>query len=427
MPTPADISPASAEAVRTHVAAVAAHLNARLADVVAQMRTTLASRITELNNEPSLIELLGSSIEGNVDTILHALQHDIGGAGFEPPAAAIEYARRLAQWGVPVNALVRAYRLGQQFLLDRAFETSMSLAAPDPVRMEAHRVIVDSVFDYIDWISQRVAAVYETERESWLADRENARLDAVLDLLNGKGSVDVVERVTGYRLRGRHLAVVAWVGESAVRGDRMRRFTTTIRALAAHLDSPAPPLVVGRDGATAWGWIQVPSNDTDLAVVLDRINTRPRTEDAPLLAAGAIGLDAAGFVTSHRQAQRAHHVAVLGGRGRTIERYDDPGLAVVDLCARDPSALQAWVLSVLGPQLAADTTHAERLRTTLRIYLACERSLSAAAAVMTMHKNSIRYRVDNAEKMLPRPLSDDRLAVEVALTACQWLGARILS
>lgn len=159
--------------------------------------------------------------------------------------------------------------------------------------------------------------------------------------------------------------------------------------------------MVGRDGATAWGWIQIPANDTDLAVVLDRINTRPRTEDAPLLAAGAIGLDAAGFVTSYRQAQRAHHVAVLGGRGRTIERYDDPGLAVVDLCARDPSALQAWVLTVLGPQLAADTTHAERLRTTLRIYLACERSLSAAAAVMTMHKNSIRYRVDNAEKLLP--------------------------
>lgn len=111
MPTPADISPASAEAVRTHVAAVAAHLNARLADVVAQMRTTLASRITELNNEPSLIELLGSSIEGNVDTILHALQHDIGGAGFERRrrpsnmrAAWLSGACRSMPWFAPIDS-----------------------------------------------------------------------------------------------------------------------------------------------------------------------------------------------------------------------------------------------------------------------------------------------------------------------------------
>ncbi|CCQ13595.1 putative uncharacterized protein [Rhodococcus sp. AW25M09] len=425
MIAPTDPSPDASNTVRAHVAAVAAMLNADLSTLVGEMRASLASEIAELNSEPSLIDLLGSSIEGNVDTILHALQYNIGEDGFEPPAAAFEYARRLAQWGVSVNALVRAYRLGQQFLIGRAFETSLAIDTSDSIRVRAHDLIVDSVFDYIDWISQRVVVVYETERESWLADRENARLDAVLDLLGGTGSVKSVERVTGYRLHGRHLAVVAWTDGATIRDDRLRRFTTSIRSLAGELGSPVPPLVVGRDGATAWGWIQI--TDGDAVAVFDRLNSRPRTADAPLLAAGTVATGADGFVHSHQQAQRAHHVAVLGRRGRSIERYDDPGLAVVDLCAHDPSALQAWVLDVLGPELAADTDQSERLRTTLRVYLACERSLTAAASVMTMHKNSIRYRVDNAEKLLPTPISGNRLAVEVALTACHWLGARVLT
>ena len=413
-------------AARGHVATVAASLNAELVTLVAEMREALSHTIEELSHEPSLIDLLGSSIEGNVDTILHSLQYDISGDRFQQPAAAVEYARRLAQWGVPVNALVRAYRLGQQFLLQRAFEESQQITTSDAVRVRAHEIIVNSVFDYIDWISQRVVAVYETERESWLADRENARLDAVLDVLSGSGPVDAAERVTGYRLAGQHLAVVAWADETATRDDRLRRFTTSIRALATALHSPIAPLVVGRDGATAWGWIHIPPG-IEVSSILDELASAPRNDDSPLLAVGTPAAGVAGFVRSHREAERVRHVAVLGRRGRPIERYDNPGLAVVDLCSRDPATLQAWITTVLGAKLSADTQHAERLRETLRIYLHHAGSLSAAAAEMTMHKNSIRYRVDNAEKLLPRPLATDRLAVEVALTACHWLGSLVLT
>ncbi|GAA1894799.1 PucR family transcriptional regulator [Williamsia serinedens] len=419
-------TPQDRDEVRDHVVAVAESLNAQLTSLVGQMRESLASQIVELNNDPSLVALLGSSIEGNVDTILHALQHDISGDGFEPPAAAVEYARRLAQWGVPVNALVRAYRLGQQFLLARAFDASLSIPASETVRVRANAALVDSVFEYIDWISQRVVSVYETERESWLADRESARLDAVLGILAGTGSVDVLQRVTGYRVLGRHLALVAWSADPAARRERLQRFTVSIRALAAELGSTAAPLVVVRDGATAWAWIQL-SSDPVAAIIstLDRLSDAAPASDAPRFAVGTIATGVEGFIRSHRQALRTHHVAVLGPRNRALERYDQPGLSVVDLCAHDPAALRAWVRSVLGDDLAADTPNATRLRDTLRIYLACDRSLNAAATAMTMHKNSIRYRVDNAEKMLPAPLATDRLAVEVALAACHWLGPAV--
>ncbi len=43
-----------------------------------------------------LVQLLGSSVAGNVETIFHALRHDISLGNIEPPTAALEYARRVA-------------------------------------------------------------------------------------------------------------------------------------------------------------------------------------------------------------------------------------------------------------------------------------------------------------------------------------------
>jgi len=56
--------------------------------------------------------LLEVSVAENVAAVLHIVQHDIDLEKVHAPAAAEEYARRLAQRGVPNAALVRAYRVG---------------------------------------------------------------------------------------------------------------------------------------------------------------------------------------------------------------------------------------------------------------------------------------------------------------------------
>ena len=43
-----------------------------------------------------------------------------------------------------------------------------------------------------------------------------------------------------------------------------------------------------------------------------------------------------------------------------------------------------------------------------------------------MHKNSIKYRVEVAEKALGRSLAENRLDVEIALNASYWLGPAVL-
>ena len=54
--------------------------------------------------------------------MLHVMQHGIDLEKVHAPAAAQEYARRLAQRGVPIAALLRAYRIGSARFQDWCLE-----------------------------------------------------------------------------------------------------------------------------------------------------------------------------------------------------------------------------------------------------------------------------------------------------------------
>ena len=66
------------------------------------------------------------------------------------------------------------------------------------------------------------------------------------------------------------------------------------------------------------------------------------------------------------------------------------------------------------------------LRDTLRVFLQENGSFVAAAERLTLHKNTVRYRIGKAEESLGHPVGEDRLHVELALLAAQWLGRAVL-
>jgi DNA-binding PucR family transcriptional regulator len=76
--------------------------------------------------------------------------------------------------------------------------------------------------------------------------------------------------------------------------------------------------------------------------------------------------------------------------------------------------------------LADDDDHHARLRDTLRVFLEKNGSFKATAERLILHKNSVQYRVRKAEEALGHPLDDNRLQVELALLASQWLGTTVL-
>ena len=87
--------------------------------------------------------------------------------------------------------------------------------------------------------------------------------------------------------------------------------------------------------------------------------------------------------------------------------------------------VRAWVVETLGA-LAVDDDVNARLRDTLQVFLQENGSFKATAQRLTLHKNTVQYRVRKAQESLGRPIDEKRLHVELALLASQWLGAAVL-
>src|SRR6202022_3680083 len=241
--------------VRSLIAATAERIHKRLAEVSSFIRDSLEDETPELRGDARIIELLDASVEGNVETLLHALRHDIAVERVEAPTAALEYARRLAQHGVPVNALVRAYRLGQRSLNDLVFQAVRGADISPGTRLPARAAISDTLFEYIDWISQQVVVVYEEERERWLENQNSIRALRVREVVAGKTKVDVdaTSESIRYPLRWHHLAVVMWYADEGARGDELARLQRFLREPGQTTDVGSNPLFAAADQTHGWG------------------------------------------------------------------------------------------------------------------------------------------------------------------------------
>ncbi|BBY22313.1 hypothetical protein MSTO_25180 [Mycobacterium stomatepiae] len=150
--------------------------------------------------------------------------------------------------------------------------------------------------------------------------------------------------------------------------------------------------------------------------------TRP---EAPNLAIGTLSSGVEGFRQSHREAESARRVALVGKREPTVIAASDPGLSIAALLSGDVAETRGWVLNVLGG-LAGDEENDARLRETLRVFLSCGCSYKTAAEELNLHFNTVKYRVGRAVARRGREIGEDRLDLELALLICHWYGAAVL-
>src|SRR6185312_16008205 len=167
-----------------------------------------------LDKDQPLLALLSSSVDSNVNTCLQIMQHQIDLSAVQAPAAAVEYARRLAQRGMPLAALLRAYRVGHACFSDWLI-TELARQASDAQMITATTLSMSRIVaGYIDQTSEQMVAAYAQERENWLRNRNAARAARIRDLLAGQRvNVRATEATLSYRLRQYHLGLVCWVGD----------------------------------------------------------------------------------------------------------------------------------------------------------------------------------------------------------------------
>jgi hypothetical protein len=412
--------------VTQYIADTAVRLQDRLAQVSSGIAIVLKDQIPELGGDRRAMELLGPSVEGNVEAILHALRYAIPVDLVAVPVAAMEYARRLAQYGIPLNALVRAYRLGQHLMNELVFAEVRAIDIPDPARYTVPEAIGATLFQYIDSITQQVVVVYEDERERWLENQNSLRAMRVREVLAAHKPIDVDAATTAirYPLRWHHLGLVMWYPDMGTTGDEIGRLQRFLRELGHASNAAASPLFIAADRTCGWGWLPYRAATESAATCIhDFALGRP---DTPSIAIGTMAAGLEGFRQSHRDAEAARGLALVGGRPEPIViGAEDRGVPLAALLGGDIADTRAWVASVLG-NLAADTDNDARLRETLRVFLRCGPSYTQAADELNLHFNTVKYRVGRAFARRGTKVAADRLDVEVALLVCHWYGAAVL-
>jgi DNA-binding PucR family transcriptional regulator len=130
----------------------------------------------------------------------------------------------------------------------------------------------------------------------------------------------------------------------------------------------------------------------------------------------------AGFRLTHRQALAAQAVALAAGSPPRAVAFRQ--VAPVAMMLGSPDLVRAWVHATLAG-LAADDDHHAWLRQTLLAFLQTGGSYKTTAEQLTLHKNTVQYRIRKAEESLGRPVSQNRHDIELALRASYWLGSLV--
>ncbi|MFD4265594.1 PucR family transcriptional regulator [Rhodococcus sp. NPDC058481] len=410
----------SALAARELVVALASVMEAQSGELKARVIDRLTSEIEEAR-DPQIATMQAAATVETLASIRQILQHRIEAGRADVPATAIEHARRLAQRGVSPAVMERANRLATDTVMRWCLEQMQLLSDDAAVVAQAAVLIMTDAGGYGDRVAHQLAAVYEAERELWLRRSNASREACVGQLLTGRATdLPAAELALGYRLGQRHLALAVWTERTESGDDEMSFLERSVGALADKLGCTAAPLVLPRADNEAWAWLPVGP-----AVDIAAIGPIVAGWEHPVRAAvGAPAEGIAGFRRTHQRAMAAQVVAQNSARpGPLVVSSAEVG-AIALMCA-DMSAARMWVRDVLGP-LAVDDATSERLRETIRVFLANGASYTATAEQLNMHKNSVVYRLRKAEDQLGHKLRDGRLDLEIALALCHWLGAAVL-
>jgi DNA-binding PucR family transcriptional regulator len=409
-------------AVDRQLATAAGAVKLRLAEVSHDVWRRLIDDIPELKADDPLVGVLVAGVEANVATLLDVLQHGIALDALDAPAAAVEYARRVAQRGIPLHALVRAYRVGHarflQWCLDEIPEQTHDAALTRAVI----RRLLDESFGYIDRVSEQMISAYQHEQGRWLLTQNAVRAVRVRALLD-RERIDPhqIEANLGYRLDQHHIGLVAWVPEANSSVEALTRLDRLTTALADELSCRGKPLYVPCDEAAAWAWLPL---ENGKHVAWERLAEAAAARDSTARVAlgdPAAGVD--GFRQTHQQALRAQGVAVAAQPGTQVTTFAEVG--PIALLSADLDATRGWVWHVLG-DLADNDQNSERLRETLRVFLAAKGSYQTAGERLAIHKNTVQYRIRKAQEAIGQPSQDHRSDVELALRICHYLGSVVL-
>jgi hypothetical protein len=357
---------------------------------------------------PNAVALVQESTDQNTGAILSTLAFGVTPTSIEPPTGTQELLDNLTAAGGNVTDLLRAYRVGHQ-LLWRLWSEHVYAEIRQPELLPAVlRISSAHLFDFIDQASLQIAASVPASRSDAGPRRPGDR-HAVVRRLLGSDPVDLGAATASlaYELSRHHVAlVVAPIAEVA---DVRRELEGLLGA------APVPAFAIPSGEGSWWGWLGFPTAPT----AYELAGLAAVRVTGVLAGMGEPGRGRDGFRRSLAQAREAERVARLAQQPKPgVVRHRDIEIAAV-LCG-DPERARAMAAARLGDLARRDDT-GERLRATVRALLANGHNRGRAAAALHVHHKTVAYRINQAEELLGRSLSEDTFGLETALLIDQTL------
>ncbi|MGW8063776.1 helix-turn-helix domain-containing protein [Streptomyces ziwulingensis] len=344
-----------------------------------------------------------------------SLRHSV--ASLLDPRGARDAARRCswrigttrAEQGLPLDALLHAFRLGGSLVWQGLVEET-SRTAPEDVRLLVH--VAADVWNFVDEHCTLVADAYRQTEWQLNRRRENRARLLAAGLLDGTSRIaDLPEaaQALGLPEQGRYVVVAVTGGHSA-RPDAARA-------------AAVPP-------GTRVHWHAGAENDYGIVLVgadQDGLPEPPGPgtgQDARLpglrigIGSPVDGLAAVG--DARRSADTA--LDICPGTGGTVRLADHLPAALV---VSSPDLGRALAEKVLGPLLRLEPADREVLLDTLTTWLDCDGSAQRAGERLYCHRNTVLNRLRRCEQLTGRSLARpaDVVEMSLALTARRVLGA----
>jgi hypothetical protein len=366
----------------------------------------LADRLTVmvLAREPvyaklDMVDELRSACQVNLLRGMQVLAGQVPG-GVDPADSTRRTGALRAQQGVPLEAVLHAFRLGGRVMWEALLDVSRTRFAGtyDDAILDA----ASFVWRVNDSSSSAVVEAYRQE-ETRLHSLDLSRRHAVLDgLIDGRGSDPAFARdaatVLGIPDDSRVLCVVAPSGQPGQ--EQVRAPQEQLAALGV---------------GSAWF---LRRRDEVGIVALGQCTETAVLDVLRRCAVGRVGVSPAmGGVETLDVAYRLACTAA-----RTLR---EPGLAVLDerlpeaLVADSPELAPRLVQVALGGLTGLPEADRTVLLNTLRALLAAGGSPTRAAAALFCHRNTVIYRMRRIETLTERALGDprDRLLLTLAMMA----------
>jgi hypothetical protein len=334
---------------------------------------------------------LRTSSRANLERGVRTLMSGAADGGRGALSAAREVGRRRAAQGVPLETVLRAYRLGGQV----TFEALLSAAreAEIPGDAEVLLEVAGSVWQVNDLQCAALAESYRTEERRLAGIDDQARQQVLDGLLGGRGGDPVFVRsaseLLALPLEGRLFCAVAPPDESG----------------GPTLPGPGPRLLK-RGVRSVWGW----RSGAQVGVVA--LGSRRLDEVLGWLqelAEGPVGVSA--VVEGAGEVAAAWRLADTAARTLPAGQ---PQVVTIDdrlpeaLLSSSPEIAGRLVAQALGRLLELPEDERSVLLDTLAAFLAADGSPTRAADELYCHRNTVMHRLRRIEQVTGRSVGDPR-------------------